>query len=421
MAGGPAALFLLTVYDVAERFAAITAEVRISGFAVDSGELYVQDGPVLSRWSLYDGSCAAAVNLLDRTLSWKRTAETPAPDWKALHRLPPALKEKQDALGRARRTVEWLTLLEQAEADVELARRGRAGTIQEFKRLQQLVADLKEVLGPARQSARSDLAAAAAAAAPLIFSAPVVRAHQVGAKASGSVFVLSREGKLYPLDTSLKLTNPRHLDRNVRPALALAEWQTEARSDEFACRLFYVTESGMVRAVDGGAVPPAATGEWPAVGPASLEPGLRPRADSGLVWGGGAQGSGVFALPADAPGEPSRVALAPGQEWRWLELRTDVQVALACTDRESRLVHYAPDAVVREQWGPRPAQAPYFTTFLPQAEAMPGSAATADGPGTPGTPARPLMVVEVEQEPRADGAGLAYRLMVANTVPATDP
>lgn len=401
VAGGPSALFLVTVTHVPEFALTIPARVRISGFASHAGMLYVQDGPVLSRWSIADCHCVAAVNLL--VPKQRHSRATAEPDWAALHQLPAALEAKQTVLQSARRKVEWLRLLEATEK--QLATPSVTRTADETARLRQLAADLQELVGQPRDALRDELAAAQAAAAALIISTPVVRTRPLGGKADAMVFVVGRDGTLHPLDKQLAHMGTARLDANVRPSLALAELN-EGRSDDHACRLYYVTEKGTVRCINGDALPLKSLHEWPSRGPASLEPGVRARVESKFVWGNNAQDTGIFALPIERPGAASRVNVPPSQEWRWLEVRGDHSLALVATDTSCRLVSYAPNTNIVDRFAVKPDRAPYFSSFLPQVDDV-----------------HPLLVAEFERDADRAGGGVAFRLLVANdadvTVPAT--
>ncbi|MFZ6653984.1 hypothetical protein [Undibacterium sp. TJN19] len=396
-AGGPSGLSLVKVNANPTLMTSIPAQSRITGFAVHSGELFLQDGPVLSRWELINGTCMAAINLLNPKLSWK-PADGPV-NWGKLHVLDTAQSEKKLALVRARRKAEWLTLLENCEALQHDTSATRTPDIQ--TKLLAMIADLGQLVGANRGQIRAQLATAEDAAAQMIFSAPVVRTHQVAAKAGALVYAIGRDGTIHPLDDKLQRMGTVRHDNSARPALAMIESETEAHSDEFACQLFYVTGEGLVREIEGHSLPPAVKGKWPARGRSSLQPGIRPRIDSGLLWGNDAQETGVFALPIDEQGSASRIKLAQGEDWRWLELPKEGQLALVCTDTSSRLISFAKNNVTAERWGARKDLAPHYSSFLE-------------------TKNRPLMVAEFDREPRQPGSGLGFRVLVANNVDAAD-
>jgi hypothetical protein len=407
VAGGPSALFLFQMFEISKLSWTITARDRITGFAAHGSELYVQDGPVLSRWSLVTGECASAINLLAPGQRW--TAGSGALDWTALHKLPDAMRAKQQALARARRRAEWAALLTDAEQEhlmlMQLPHSLRPAAV--IAQLEPMINDLKTLLGPGGGSAaRGDLAKAMDDAAALVFSAPVVRTHQIWGKAAGMVFVIGRDATLHPLDDTLKHMGSKRIHRAAQPALALAEFATDADSDEFACRLYYVAGDGTVQALDGGALPLAALSSWTARGPADLEARVRPRVVGDVLWAGGAQGTGVFALTVDRPGEPSRVTLPDG-DWRWLEVRPDVPLALASTADQARLIAHGKGTRTIDRWGKRTGVPPCFTTFLPQSSA-------------PAPSGRPLLVLEVNRELWGGEPDLAFRVLVANAVDAPD-
>lgn len=397
VAGGPLGLSLVKVNANPYLMTSIQAQSRITGFAVHSGELFLQDGPVLSRWELTNGTCVAAINLLNPKLAWKLADG--AVNWSLLHGLDNSQNNKKLALMSARRKAEWLTLLENCEAFQRDSSATRAPD--EQAKLLAMISDLVQLIGANRGQIRSQLAAAEEAAAQMIFSAPVVRTHQVAAKAGALVYVIGRDGTLHPLDDKLQRMGTARHDNSARPALAMIESETEAHSDEFACRLFYVTGEGLVREIEGNSLPPAVKGEWRARGRSSLQPGIRRRIDSGLLWGNDAQETGVFALPIDEPGSASRIKLAQGEEWRWLELPKKGQLALVCTDTSSRLISFAKSNVTPERWGARKDSTSHYSSFLE-------------------TEGRPLMVAEFDREPRQPGAALSFRVLVANNVDAAD-
>jgi hypothetical protein len=393
VAGGPSALFLIRATAVPKFLLTIPARVRISGFAVHEGTLYVQDGPVLSRWSIVNYHCDAAINLLQPKQNYFRT--TSEPNWSALHKLPSDLDEAQTALQRARRKVEWLRLLEATEK--QLATPSQTRTPDETTKLERLKADLNDLIGEARGTVRQALETAEGNAAGLIISAPVVRAHQILAKATAMVFAVGADAQFYSVDDQLENMTRAHPDESARPSLAIAELN-EGKSD-YTCRLYYVTEEGRVRCMDGNSVPPKSLHEWPGQDPPSREPGLRPRVESRLLWGSNAQGSGIFALPIMQHGDPSRLKVPQSQEWRWLEIQSDQCLALVATESSCRLVSYALNPIIVDRFAVKPDRAPYFSTFLP-----------AD------LKVYPLLVAEFERDATRAGTGLAMRLLVANDV-----
>jgi hypothetical protein len=405
VAGGPSALFLFQVFEVPRLGWTITAQDRISGFAAHGSELYVQDGPVLSRWSLKNGNCVSAINVLAPAQRW--TGDRPL-NWPALHNLPEAMRAKQDALRKARRRAEWAALLEDAER-VRAAWQALPdpdSVAAAIAQLDNLIGNLRTLIGPGGAAGiRAALAKAEAEGAALTISPPVVRTHQIWGKAAGMVFVIGRDGTVHPLDDTLQHMGTTRIHRGAQPALALAEFATDADSDEFACRLYYVADDGTVQALDAGALPLAQLPSWTPRGAADPGGHMRPRVQDGLLWGAGAQGTGVFALTVDKPDEPSR-ATVPSGSWRWLEVRSEPSLALASTGERATLLAFGKGARTIDRWGKRDAVPAGFATFLPQSTA-------------PAPRGRPLLVLEVDREASND-AGTAFRVMVANTVDAPD-
>ena len=400
VAGGPSALFLVSLSNPPEFALKISARVRISGWAQHEGMLYVQDGPVLSRWGITDRRCLAAINVLTK----QRFSGTGQPNWDQLHNLDTAEKAKQTKLQNARRKVEWLRLLETTEKLLALP---STRTADQTTRLQQLAADLKDLLGPNSDALREELSKAETDAAAHIFSAPVVRTIQTGAPADAMVFVIGRDGTIHPIDKELKEMDTIRPERNVRPSLAIAE-VGDAQGADYSCWLYFVTGEGKVCCVDGNSF--KVLDEWPGQGPTSLEPGVRMRVESNLVWGNNAQFTGIFALPIDRPGAASRINVPSSQDWRWLEIRPESWLALVGTENSCRLISYAPNTKLPDRFAVKPDRAPYFSSFLP-----------AFFDERTGEKRRPLLVAEFERDASRAGGGVVLRLLVANDVDVLVP
>ncbi len=394
VAGGPSALFLISLSNPPEFALKIPARVRISGWAQHEGMLYVQDGPVLSRWGVTDRRCLAAINVLTK----QRFSGTGQPNWDALYNLDTAAKAKQTKLQSARRKVEWLRLLDTTEKLLVLP---STRTADQTARLEQLAADLRDLVGPNRDALRPELAAAETDAAAHIFSAPVVRTIQSGAPADAMVFVIARDGTIHPIDKELGEMDTIRPERSVRPSLALAELGDEQSAD-YSCWLYFVTEEGKVCCVDGNSF--KVLYEWSGKGRTSLDPGVRMRVESNLVWGNNAQFTGIFALPVDRPGAASRVDVPSAQDWRWLEIRPESSLALVGTENSCRLISYAPNTKLADRFAVKPDRAPYFSSFLPALS------------NDKGQKLRPLLVAEFERDANRAGGGVAFRLLVANDV-----
>lgn len=402
--GGPNALFVVDLHTPPSLMMTVPAQHRIAGFAFHEGSLYIQDGTVLARWSLAQRRCIGAINVLQPAQRHEGSAPV---DWVALHRLPEPLRMKQETIRRARRRVEWAALLDHLTVMRAswMTSSGRTDTVVATDRVIEEVTALLGAGGAA--GARADLTRALTEGAALVISPPVVRAHQIWGKAAAMVFVLGRDATLHPLDEALSHMGTRRSDRAAIPALALTEFPTEADSDEWSCRLYYTTDTGVVQAFDGAAFPPTPLASWPTKGPADLDARLRPRVmPDATVWGAGAQGTGVYALTVDTPAEASRVHLPP-DDWRWLEVRPEASLALVSTPTQTRLIGYARGVRTVDRWGPRGQVPPCFGTFLPASPA-------------PKENGRPLLVLEVNCEARQTESPLSFRVLVANTVDAPD-
>jgi hypothetical protein len=181
----------------------IKAKSFFHGWAVDSGNLYVLDGPELSMWHLSDGTKSRnVIKLTDYEDDEKQK-----------------LKEYQEALQRA----EWATLLEQCEEEyIRLtADQNKAQSdSDERNQLDVLASDLYGMLKNLRkmvgcadpasrkssrtqiEKLRNDLAQKKAKAIPFCFSAPVVRTQQF-TQSQNAIFIMQGDGTLYHCDKNL--------------------------------------------------------------------------------------------------------------------------------------------------------------------------------------------------------------------------
>jgi hypothetical protein len=64
IAGGPQAISVFSIADRGRLWYTIRAQSWIGGFTATNGSVFVQDGPVLAGWSLFESRCFAAVNLV---------------------------------------------------------------------------------------------------------------------------------------------------------------------------------------------------------------------------------------------------------------------------------------------------------------------------------------------------------------------
>lgn len=312
----------------------IAAKSRFSGFALTRDSLFVQDGPVLSRWDLPSRKRLAAVNLV--------TGE---------------------ATGFAKDGV---------TAEAVLA-----------------------VCGSPTPAA-GDLPQ---------YSAPVVRAHELGSVAVGMVFALSSTGTIYALDYSLSL-KPREVsfEPPMAPMLALAEVpHSDNDAHDLDCRLFYPIAGGGIREIDASSIPLKALEKWS--GQATGAGMLPLRFVGGRLWSAGMLGPELSALPLPAP-TAGQSFPPPAGRWRDYEVSTDDHLVCAsCNSLSTQLSFGASEHVAR--WGNRPVGAPVCSLFVPAA----GDAA----------PDAPRFVIEVDAAAPAAGGSTGFRLLLSYAIHEPDP
>ncbi|HEX5876370.1 MAG TPA: hypothetical protein VFY60_17100 [Pyrinomonadaceae bacterium] len=225
--GDSSAIYIAHVTDSGSwpypKLSSIRATTYIHGWALNAGKLYLLDGFELSYWDVPEGRKTRSLNLLGDTDATTATA---------------ALKELQKATQR----VEWATLLEQAEDEwVKLTAEQAAAKpgSDERDRLDNLAADylkmlraLREMTGNTGGSAGSktlvaDLKKALAekrkAAAPWLFSAPLVRSGSLE-DTLPAVFIMQGNGTIYTCDKLVSETpNVKKFGEPSEPQIALLE------------------------------------------------------------------------------------------------------------------------------------------------------------------------------------------------------
>lgn len=416
--GGPSALHVAEIYDRQRLWFTIPARVRIAGFAVHEGILYVQDGPVLASYSLAGESldsapctqfCVAAINLVARVtapvaqfVGWtrERGSFTTGPSGTKfsgthvgalddavladLHALPPDAAARQQALVEARLLEQWACLSEAYPpryvrgGDAQWAGE-LAGILNVIMRVSWDEEDEDRLAGA--KHVHAELAQAEAAAADLVFSAPVVRQHQLAGKPGGMVFALAANGTLHALDNALTMTGAASFARPARPVLAIAEQQASSSSN-YGCWLFYPTADGGIKGVNGAAFPPTDLAQWDGTGPVDPRAVMPLAYTDGLLWGGGVLGGGFFALPpSPMMGGAVLDVPPPGGPWRDYELRTAEKLALVSDGGTTRLLSYAPQAKTRDRWAPHHPPGAAWTRFWKDA-------------GRDADPAQPVLVLE---------------------------
>jgi hypothetical protein len=301
--GGPASLAVLLIGTQHRIWFSIKAHVRITGFTVSGGALYVQDGPVLSGWHLTEHRCFGAVNLVTEAF--------------------------------------WPEKREDDEEDAEIEPPG----------------DLYELsVGPKRLSS-----AALAAGEQPIFSAPMVRESQIGS-ASGRIFSLSAEGETVAVTDNLQVAGRfTHTKRPLRAELAMAELPQP--SGNVLCYLYYVSDDGGIVALDGTTGLKPLTAQWPSSGTPVAEKVLPLRYREALLFGGGILGADFFAMTLD-PAAPRRFTVpGPPDGWRSYEFSPADKLVLLSNGLVSRLISYDPAAKQRDRWRERRTARSKYSAF----------------------------------------------------------
>ncbi len=237
--GNWSCLYVIDVFDRQRIKFTIPAEVRITGWELGAGCLYIQDGAVLSRWELstpksnYIQNLMSARNLISGQ-TWSKNNNGPIDDEQkaALYNLPEEEMKLQSALLQAINKTNWfgfagnllITLiggikkLDQSPPNFDPAK------VAAYK---SMLATLIPMFDPSLRAAdfypeRGDLAFlaflgfsnmylkeasdvwTAAYEKGLCFSAPVVRTRQLETPVRTSVFALASNGELHGMDDSLQ-------------------------------------------------------------------------------------------------------------------------------------------------------------------------------------------------------------------------
>lgn len=293
--GDSSAIYLAKVADPGQaaypKLPKIKATTFIHGWSLDAGNLYVSDGVEVSLWNLGDGVKTHTLQLVDDTdLAAARAAMT--------------------ELNKAIQTVEWATLLEQAEDEwIRLTAQQVAAPqpSDERDRLDALAADYFHMLtamrkmvgstggGPAARQKISDLRKTLAdkrkAAAPWCFSRPVVRKHALE-ESSCSVFTMQGNGTLHGCDK--QLTPNTHKRRNW--GRDKAELQIAFLDEETAAPklVVYISDS-TIYAVDAKSLDEKS--HWAIPTPPTVNPTHSLDVANGQFWW--STDSGVYAFKPD--------------------------------------------------------------------------------------------------------------------------
>ncbi len=307
--GDSSSIYLARVADPGQapypKLPTIKATTFIHGWVLDVDKLYVLDGVELTMWNLGEGVKLHSLQLVDDTSVATARA---------------ALGE----LNKALQSVEWATLLEQAEDEwVRLTAQQAAcpSPSAERDRLDALAADyfamlqaMRKMVGStggstaARQKIadlRKTLADKRKAAAPWCFSRPVVRIHALQ-EAVSSVFAMQGDGTLHGCDKQLTAASHKRKKWKDQAELQIAFLDEQTSAPKL---LAYVSES-TVYAVDAKTLDEKS--HWAVPAPPAANPTHSLVVSNGQFWW--STDSGVYAFKPD---DQSRLQLTwqSGTPW----------------------------------------------------------------------------------------------------------
>ena len=332
--GCAAAVAVFQVFSRSRAWFTIKAHTKITGYAVSSSALYVQDGPVISGWDLTYGGCFRGYNIVTKQ-EWK----PPKSENPFLAATPPA------------------SLFDTSAAAAN-------GTIE--------------------------------------FSPPVVRESQLQGEMLGQVFVLGTDGSITSFDDGLNLATTAKFRPPLRPELVMGELPQP--SGDVLCRLYYVDTLGAIVAVNGSISPLQEIAGWASKGMPDPAKTLPLRFIDGWLWGGGILGADFFALSPD-PTQSPRLKVPSNHGWREYDVETDEGLAVVTDGKFSKLVAYGDGVKQRDRWGERSAPTSGQSRLWP-------------GVGR-GAMRGPTLVLEIDDGVNTNGVG--FRVVLANTIDASDP
>ncbi len=279
--GDRSCIFVIQVFENQRVQFSIPAQVRITGWEIHDGSLYVQDGVVLSSWDIQKEKRIYARNFITgKTWSSKVQGDFTEKQLEAFYQLPEDLMKLQNALLEALHMASWGNFLwamlgfgmqgPSSEDDDKTCNALFWSLMSLLKsyfppKEKKLLKDIKGVInrgstdwcapgyGIKNMAKIAMKPWAAAWEAGLCFSAPVIRKHQLGTPVVRSVFTLGSDGELHAMDDTLQhmqSVNPgapyfvdsgswynRATNFNYDPYLFLSE-----NPSDNTCDLFYRTK-----------------------------------------------------------------------------------------------------------------------------------------------------------------------------------
>jgi len=370
--GGAKALSIFQVGTKPRLFYVVKAREWITGFCESGGELYVQDGVVLSAWHLSEHRCRGAVNLITRE-RWspdEDDAQLEPPE--DLYKLPASLAPAQSALLNARN-----------------------------RHMTAIAAGVRDEIAAAEKA----LQGALPGAENLIFSAPVVRDRQFEG-GSGRIFSLCLNGPVYSVTEELEVaTVLTHDNPPLRAELAMAELPQPG--GKVLCYLYFVGKDGSIVVLDASDDLKKHSTRWASVGVPVADKVLPLRCVDGLLFGGGILNANFFVLELDSARPPRVTVTAPDGGWKHYEISVADQMVLLSNGTVSRLIAYGEGAKLRDRWGQRNSAEQVHSIFW-------------KGTGNEGPRPSPKLVIEVAKQAAGSNKDVRFNVVLANTIDAVD-
>ncbi|MGN6234327.1 MAG: hypothetical protein ACTHNZ_24585 [Trinickia sp.] len=401
VAGGPRAVAIFELQDRPSVLETIRSKLGngIAGFCVNHSDLYVQDGPVLTAWSLTTQRLYAAHNL-STGQSWSRAdGEEDGPP-EAFYAFSDEDAPLRAELTAARNRCAWAAVLEDLEKQMAP---GGVGSMQaDAGRTFDNVRELLEADGCAEQivaGARADLEQALRTASKVVYSAPAVRRLQQYGSAGAVLFSLGMDGTVYAMDVGLRsVTSVNYGMLPLRTELAVGEWKDP--SSAYSCSLYYVTQDGGIAVLDGARPSLDQRQGWTGKVKPDASKVLPLSCHGKWVMGGGILGADFFATDAGPSSPLAHVVAAPSRGWKRYEADDKRKLILLSDGTATRLHAYGGNVVQRDRWRLRQHERTVEVAFLPI-----------------GKDDAPLAVLEVDAAQPND-ALLGLRVLLANTVDA---
>lgn len=401
VAGGPRAIAIFVLQDRPSVQETIRSKLGdgIAGFCVNHSDLYVQDGPVLTAWSLTTQRPYAAHNL-STGLSWSQEdgeQDGPPESFYAFADDDAPLRAELTA---ARNRYAWAVVLEDLEKQVAAGGVGsaQADAGQTFDAVRGLL-EAEGHAEPILAEARAEFERTVRKVSKVVYSAPAVRRLQQYGSAGAALFSLGMDGTVYAMDVGLRsVTSVNYGMVPLRAELAVGEWKDP--SSAYSCSLYYVTQDGGIAVLDGARPSLDQRQGWAGKGKPETGKMLSLSCHGKWLMGGGILGADFFATDAGPSSPLAHVVAAPSRVWKTYEVDDRRKLILLSDGTATRLHAYGGNVVQRDRWRLRQNARPVQVAFLPI-----------------GKDDAPLAVLEVDATQSNDTL-LGLRVLLANTIDA---